>query len=145
MQIATIGFTQTTAEHFFARLLAARVERLVDIRLHNTSQLAGFARGADLAYFLRTIGGISYEHDLRLAPTEEMLATYRRDKRHWAEFETGFSALMAARDIPAALDPDPYRRQKTALLCSEATPAHCHRRVLAELLARAWGATIEHL
>ena len=144
MEIATIGFTQSSAEHFFDRLARARVRRLLDIRLNNTSQLAGFAKGADLAYFLQALGGVSYEHDLRLAPTRAMLDGYRKARGGWAAYERGFLDLMRERGMPDALDRAPFT-DKTALLCSEATPERCHRRLVAELLAEQWSVTVEHL
>jgi hypothetical protein len=119
------------------------VERVLDIRLHNTSQLGGFAKGGDLAYFASSILGASYEHDVRLAPTEDLLAEYRATK-DWEAYERAFLELMTDRDVPACVSPLAYKR-KTALLCSEAGPERCHRRLVAEILARAWGATVEHL
>ena len=89
--LATIGFTQTTAEHFFERLLKAGVKKVIDVRLHNTSQLAGFAKAEDLAYFLRKIGEIEYEHLPILAPTDEILKAYRKGKMGWTEYERSFS------------------------------------------------------
>ena len=144
MEIATIGFTQSSAERFFERLIAARVERLVDIRLHNVSQLAGFAKAGDLTYLLDRLGGISYEHDTRLAPSQDLLDLVRKRRGAWEEYERGFLALMAERDVPATLDRAAFDR-KTVLLCSEPTAARCHRRLVAELLAAHWGATVEHL
>lgn len=118
--------------------------RLLDIRLHNASQLAGFAKAADLPYFLDVIGGIGYAHDPRLAPTEEMLAGYRKAKGAWADYERQFVALMQERGVPDILDRHSFD-QKTVLLCSEPGPQRCHRRLVAELLAREWGAEVEHL
>jgi uncharacterized protein (DUF488 family) len=142
MVIATIGFTKSTAERFFERLRAAGIERLVDVRLHNTSQLAGFARAGDLAYFLRTICNIAYAHDLRLAPSPELFDGYKKRGGSWESYEQAFLRLMQERDIPAILDREAFAR-KTVLLCSETEP--CHRRLVAELLAERWGARIEHL
>jgi uncharacterized protein (DUF488 family) len=144
VEIATIGFTQSTAEHFFERLKAAMVERLVDIRLNNVSQLAGFAKSADLQYFLRVVCNAGYEHDLRLAPAQELLDGYRTKRVSWDEYELRFLALMRERGVPDVIDRAPYER-KTALLCSEATPERCHRRLVAGLLAERWGARVEHL
>src|SRR3712207_5434148 len=93
--VATIGFTQTSAENFFERLLGAGVRRVVDVRLHNTSQLAGFAKAEDLAYFLRRIGGIGYEHQPLLAPTDEMLKAYRKEKGAWSVYQDRFMGLLA--------------------------------------------------
>ena len=143
MEIATIGFTRTSAQHFFERLTAARVQRVVDVRLHNESQLAGFAKQEDLAYFLETICGITYDHDIRLAPTEELLQDYRRDK-DWGRYADTFMGLMRRRSVAEVLDRDLFTR-KTALLCSEAAAEQCHRRLVAEMLSQAWGASVEHL
>jgi uncharacterized protein (DUF488 family) len=145
VQIATIGFTKSSAEHFFERLKSAHIEWLVDIRLRNTSQLAGFARGPDLAYLLGAVAGITYEHDLRLAPTDAILDGSRQHGQTWAQYEAAFLALMLERSIPGVLDRAQYEARKTVLLCSEPTPAQCHRRLVAELLAEAWSAEIEHL
>ncbi len=145
MEIATIGFTQSTAEHFFERLRAAGVRRVLDVRIHNTSQLAGFAKAGDLAYFARVIAGASYEHDTRLAPTAEMVSTYRAGRQPWEWFEAQFGDLMKARDIPTILDRRPFEERKTVLVCSEPGPERCHRRLVAELLQEAWEAEVEHL
>jgi uncharacterized protein (DUF488 family) len=144
VEIATIGFTQSSAEHFFGRLKAAGVRRVLDVRLHNASQLAGFTKGLDLAYFLREICRARYEHDLRLAPTDELLSAYRKHDLDWHAYERAFGALMQQRDIPGLLERAEFET-KTALLCSEAGPERCHRRLLAELLSDAWGAEIQHL
>jgi uncharacterized protein (DUF488 family) len=144
VEIATIGFTQSSAERFFERLRAARIRRLVDIRLNNVSQLAGFAKSADLAYFLRQICDASYEHDTRLAPTSELLDRYRAKEITWDEYEPLFLELLEERQVPASIDRAAFDA-KTALLCSEATPEKCHRRLVAELMSREWGAKIEHL
>jgi uncharacterized protein (DUF488 family) len=144
MEIATIGFTQSSAESFFGRLRQARVRRVLDIRLHNASQLSGFAKAGDLRYFLKAIEGIAYAHDVRLAPTEALLESYRKRQVTWDQYVPAFLELMRQRNIPEALDPASFG-EKTALLCSEATAARCHRRLVAELLADRWGAGVEHL
>jgi hypothetical protein len=114
------------------------------VRLNNVSQLAGFAKSGDLAYLLDKICGASYEHDTRLAPTAELLGGYRAKETTWEEYEPAFMELMEERGVPDVIDRAPYEA-KTALLCSEASPEQCHRRLVAELMARAWGARIEHL
>src|SRR5271167_3199110 len=96
-KVSTIGFTKTTAEGFFERLLKAGVKKVVDVRLHNTSQLAGFAKADDLAWFLRRLGNIDYAHEPLLAPTETMLKAYRKDKGDWEDYARQFRALMAER------------------------------------------------
>lgn len=137
MEIYTIGFTQSTAEHFFTRLVGARVERLLDVRLNNTSQLAGFAKASDLPYLARELVGASYEHEPLLAPTAEMLNTFKKRKGEWSVYETAFLALMDERRIAEVLSPASFE-QRTALLCSEAGPEFCHRRLVVEYLAEHW-------
>ena len=145
MEIATIGFTQSSAERFFERLKHAGVRRVLDVRLHNVSQLAGFAKGNDLAYFADVICGASYFYDLRLAPTDELLSAYRKEGRPWSWYEDGFLQLMKSRGIPGNLDRRSFDEHKTALVCSEATAAKCHRRLVAEILEQSWSARVEHL
>jgi uncharacterized protein (DUF488 family) len=137
MEIFTIGFTQTTAEHFFTRLTDARVERLLDVRLNNTSQLAGFAKANDLPYFTRELVGASYEHEPLLAPSAEMLDAFKKQKGDWQIYEATFLALMEERRIAEVLSPASFQR-RTALLCSEAGPEQCHRRLVVEYLAERW-------
>ena len=138
--VATIGFTQTTAEGFFERLLSSGVKKVIDVRLHNTSQLAGFAKADDLAFFLKRIGGIAYAHQPLLAPTDAMLKAYRNDKGDWGAYETRFLALMAERQIERKLKPSTL--DGACLLCSEATAHHCHRRLVCEYLNEKWGGAL---
>ena len=137
MEIYTIGFTQTTAEHFFKRLADAKVERLLDVRLNNSSQLAGFAKAKDLPYFLRELVGATYEHEPLLAPTQELLDAYKKRKGEWSSYAVDFLALMSTRRVHEVLSRDEFER-RTALLCSEATAEHCHRRLVCEFLAERW-------
>ena len=119
-------------------LRAAGVERLLDVRLNNSSQLAGFAKARDLPFFLRELVGARYEHDSRLAPTQALLEEYKKRKGDWATYERSFMALMAQRQVEHALAPAEFA-SSTALLCSEATAEHCHRRLVCEYLANHWG------
>lgn len=137
MEIYTIGFTKTTAERFFNRLTDARVERLLDVRLNNSSQLAGFAKSQDLPYFLRELVGVSYEHQPLLAPTQALLDAYKKKKGSWSDYEAAFLGLMAHRHIERVLELSDFERP-TALLCSEATAEHCHRRLICDYLASHW-------
>lgn len=137
MEIYSIGFTQTTAEHFFGRLKRAGVKRLLDVRLNNSSQLAGFAKAQDLPYFLGELAAAEYEHAPVLAPTQDLLDGYRKEKKGWAWYEDAFLDLMATRRIEKKLDRAAFE-QPTALLCSEATAEKCHRRLVCEYLARHW-------
>jgi len=145
MEIYSIGFTQKSASQFFGALKAHGIERLLDVRLNNTSQLAAFAKQADLAYFLREICAAAYEHEPLLAPTQEMLDAYKKHKGGWEAYEDAFLALMRARNIESALDKGSFAR-KTVLLCSEPTAEHCHRRLVLEYLQKHWeGVEIHHL
>lgn len=137
MEIYTIGFTQTTAEHFFTRLADAGIKRLLDVRLNNTSQLAGFAKAQDLPYFLRELVGARYEHEPRLAPTKQLLDAFKKQRGDWPSYERGFLGLMEQRRIDELLSLADFE-QPTALLCSEATAEHCHRRLVCEYLAARW-------
>jgi uncharacterized protein (DUF488 family) len=145
MEIYSIGFTQKSAGQFFGTLKAHGIERLLDVRLNNTSQLAAFAKQADLAYFLREICGASYEHEPLLAPTQDILDAYRKEKSGWDIYETAFLALLRSRKVESAISKESFAR-KTVLLCSEPTAEHCHRRLVLEYLQQHWdGVTIRHL
>jgi len=144
VRLLTIGFTKKTAREFFTRLREAQVRRVVDIRLNNASQLAGFTKKDDLAFFLQEIGGIDYVHRPDLAPTGEILAGYKKKAIGWPEYEMRFNALLAERHIETLVSPQ--EMDLACLLCSEPTPAKCHRRLVAEYLRRAWpNLTVTHL
>ncbi|WP_339948832.1 DUF488 domain-containing protein [uncultured Albimonas sp.] len=144
-QVATIGFTKSTAQHFFERLKKAGIKTLIDVRLNNTSQLSGFAKAADLSYFLKEIGEIGYVHKPILAPTDDILKAFKRDKGDWRVYERKFIALMESRGIETKFQPDML--DGACLLCSEATPHHCHRRLVVEYLNQKWGNSllVKHL
>lgn len=137
MKLYTIGFTKTTAESFFTRLAKAGVKKVTDVRLNNTSQLAGFAKKDDLAYFLRTICGIQYEHRPELAPTQDVLDEYTKHGGHWARYEERFLQLMAQRKTEETIVRSAVNQ--ACLLCSEGTPTFCHRRLVAEYWKEKWG------
>ncbi|HEX6799698.1 MAG TPA: DUF488 domain-containing protein [Ktedonobacterales bacterium] len=138
MEIYTAGFTHTSAERFFERLRDASIRRLIDVRLNNVSQLAGFSKRDDLAYFLRVICGADYLHEPLLAPTQELLDGYKKHKGDWEDYERRFLALMDERRIAERLDRTLFD-VPAVLLCSEATAEHCHRRLVAEYLRDHWG------
>lgn len=144
MKVFTIGFTKKTARRFFELLRTSGAKRVVDVRLNNVSQLAGFAKKDDLAYFLKEIGGMEYVHLPALAPTQEMLDEYRKQGADWKAYETRFLELMKQRRIEETIP-----REVVAdgcLLCSEDKPHHCHRRLVAEYLKQHWGdVDIAHL
>ncbi|MGH3088339.1 MAG: DUF488 family protein [Rubrobacteraceae bacterium] len=133
----TIGFTRKTAEEFFGTLKKSGIRRLLDVRLNNTSQLAGFAKRADLPFFLGELCGAEYLHEPMLAPTPEMLSHYRKGG-DWPEYEESFLALMRERRIEETLNRNLFDTP-TILLCSEATPERCHRRLVLEYLNAVWG------
>jgi uncharacterized protein (DUF488 family) len=137
MTIYTIGFTKTSAEWFFSRLQGAAVNRVIDVRLNNVSQLAGFAKKDDLRYFLRVICGIDYEHRVELAPTPELLNAYKKARGSWSTYEAGFLELMSRRQVEKAITPEGL--DGACLLCSEPGPDRCHRRLVAEYLQTKWG------
>ena len=144
LRMFTIGFTHKSAAEFFETLRKAGVKRVVDIRLNNTSQLAGFAKKDDLAYFLRGLAGIDYLHLPELAPSEELLDAFKKQKGPWDAFERGFLALLKSRKVEAKLARETFA--DACLLCSEPTPDHCHRRLVAEHLASRWNSVeIVHL
>jgi len=137
MKIFTIGFTKKSAERFFNLLRGAGVKRVIDTRLNRKSQLAGFAKEADLPFLLREICHAEYEQAPLTAPTEDMLKAYKVNKMDWAEYERRFNDLIATRHIEEQLRRD--RFDGACLLCSEDKPHHCHRRLVAEYLRNKWG------
>ncbi len=144
MRILTIGFTKKSAEKFFESLKKVKAKRIVDVRLHNVSQLAGFAKKKDLEYFLENLCHMDYVHLPNLAPTKEMLDDYKKKGGSWEDYERRFMRLMENRRIEERLEPDML--EDACLLCSEDKPHHCHRRLVAEYLNERWGnVEIEHL
>jgi uncharacterized protein (DUF488 family) len=145
MKLYTIGFTKKSAERFFALLGENGIERLVDIRLHPGGQLAGFTKQSDFPYFLAHLADCEYHHFPTLTPSNDVLSEYRKD-HNWSRYVTGFEALMDERKIPNSLDRQFFTEKACCLLCSEATPEQCHRRLVAERLTRAWpGTEIVHI
>lgn len=145
MEVYSIGFTKKTAEQFFEILKKENIRRLLDVRLNNVSQLAGFAKRDDLRYFLREICNAEYLHEPLLAPTQEMLDGYKKKKGSWAEYEQKFTSLMEERKVEEKLEPSMFST-RTVLLCSEPSPQHCHRRLVLEYLFKKWGnISIHHL
>lgn len=144
MKIFTIGFTKKSAREFFDKLRRPGLKRLVDVRLNNVSQLAGFSKKDDLDFFCDAIVAIPYMHVPELAPTQEMLNEYKKKKGDWSEYESRFLALMSERRVEDKLDRDVI--DGSCLLCSEPTPEQCHRRLAAEYLSGKWGnIEIEHI
>ena len=130
----TIGFTQKNAEEFFSTLKAAQVKTLIDIRLNNNSQLAGFTKKDDLRYFLKEICNISYKHILECAPTEDILDGYKKKNISWEQYETKYNELIEKRGVADRISPSDLHM--ACLLCSEPKADKCHRRLLAEYFKR---------
>jgi uncharacterized protein (DUF488 family) len=144
MVVCTIGFAKKNLRQFIGKLQTAGVNKVIDIRLHNTSQLAGYAKKDDLEYILGLVG-IAYEHHPELAPTEEILDGYKGKKISWTEYEKQFGKLLISRD---PLKNSSFRKEPgpICLLCAEDKPAQCHRRLVAEYFADGLqGMEIRHL
>ena len=145
MTVYTIGFTQKTAEQFFELIRSRGIQLLIDIRLNNSSQLAGFSKGNDLKYFLSAICACDYAYMAEFAPTKELMEGYKDKKISWKEYEEGYSSLIKSRGCLDELLELCKRHKNICLLCSEAAAANCHRRVLADMLASKSKVTVEHL
>jgi uncharacterized protein (DUF488 family) len=144
MKIFTIGFTKKTVKTFFDNILNAKVERLIDVRLNNVSQLAGFTKREDLRYFIEKICNIPYTHLPELAPTQSMLDDYKKHKGSWEAYEQRFLGLMRERRIETKIPRSLL--DGSCLLCSEEKLHHCHRRLVVEYLQQQWGdIEIEHI
>lgn len=144
MNVYTIGFTKKPARSFFELIRSSGVRRVVDVRLNNASQLAGFAKRDDLEYFLRSICDVGYVHVPDLAPTKEMLDEYKKGGGSWAAYEQQFLDLMRQRRVEETTPRELI--EGGCLLCSEHEPRHCHRRLVVDYLERHWGPLdVEHL
>ena len=138
MEIYTIGFAKKSAEEFFGTLKRANIKRVIDVRLNNTSQLAGFTKRDDLRFFLKVLCNAEYIHEPLLAPSTDILNSYKKKRINWAEYEQRFLDLMAERKIEEKIDQNLFNGG-TVLLCSENKADHCHRRLILEYLRNKWG------
>lgn len=141
MIIYTIGFTKTSAEDFFCRLKSAKVSSVVDVRLKSDSQLAGFAKRKDLQFFVKSLLGSSYRQELSLAPTKDMLDSYKKGGMSWSDYEAAYLNLIDDRKVAQRIRPESL--DGSCLLCSEDLPHQCHRRLAAEYLASHWNVPVE--
>lgn len=137
MILYTIGFTKKSAEAFFELLKAYQIELLIDVRLNNRSQLAGFTKGADIQYFLRELCNAQYLHCEEYAPTKALLSSYHAGKTSWAEYETEFDHILESRGDYKTFPQKYSEFSRICLLCSEPTPEQCHRRLVAEKIKQA--------
>lgn len=134
MTVYTIGFTQKSAKTFFELLKENQIELLIDVRLNNKSQLAGFSKGTDLDYLLKEICNCQYVHCIEYAPTKEILDDYKKKKISWEQYVERFIPLMEKRNVPQTFIKRFAGYERVCLLCSEPTPEQCHRRLLAEMI-----------
>jgi uncharacterized protein (DUF488 family) len=137
VKLFTVGFTKKTARRFFELLCSSKARRIVDVRLNNVSQLAGFAKKEDLAFFAKAICGMDYVHLPVLAPTQDLLDEYKKRGGDWQSYEREFLDLMRQRRIEDHVAQDTIA--DACLLCSEDKADHCHRRLVAEYLRERWG------
>ena len=144
MKLYTIGFTKKNAEQFFSLLEKAQITTLLDIRLNNVSQLAGYTKRDDLCFFLKKILNVKYIHSIKLAPTKQILDDFKSNKISWEKYEIEYYKLLEERNIkslfPTIVD---FNKDTICFLCSEEKPTHCHRRLLAEYLKRNLSQNIE--
>lgn len=138
MEVYTTGFTKKSASEFFGELRSAGIKCLLDVRLNNSSQLAGFTKRNDLPYFLQELCGAEYRHEPLLAPTRDILDAYKKSGGSWEEYERSFLELMRQRRIEENLETNLFEGP-TVLLCSEATAERCHRRLVLDYLDSKWG------
>lgn len=132
MLLTTIGFSKKSLRTFASALQQHKVERLIDTRLQNTSQLAGFAKKDDLEYILELLD-IDYIHELSLAPTEDLMKAVKSKEISWSEFEKTFVNLLQERKIEKKMD-EWLGGGVPCFLCSEEKPHHCHRKLVVEYL-----------
>ncbi|PCJ64470.1 MAG: hypothetical protein COA73_03835 [Candidatus Hydrogenedentota bacterium] len=145
IKIFTIGFTKKSAEKFFGLLKESGAKRIIDIRLNNVSQLAGFAKRDDLKYFAKELCDMDYVHIPELAPSEDILKEYKKGKGSWSDFESQFLNLMKERQVETTISEEIL--DHGCLLCSENEPDNCHRKLVADYFQQKWGReiSISHL
>lgn len=136
MEIFTMGFTQKSAEQFFGLINKYDIELLIDVRLNNQSQLAGFTKGRDLEFFLKNLCNCKYEHGIVFAPTKEILNSYKKQYISWEDYVLQYNALIEKRGVENIFKTKYVEYNRVLLLCSEPKPENCHRRLLAERLKK---------
>jgi uncharacterized protein (DUF488 family) len=141
IKLYTIGFTKKNAKQFFGLIQHSGVKKVLDTRLNNVSQLAGFTKRDDLAFFLEKVAGIRYDHALNLAPTDEILKGYKKGEISWDSYAKAYNELISKRHVEDSFSPETL--DGACLLCSEANPHHCHRRLAAEFFQNHLGTGVE--
>lgn len=145
MEVFTMGFTKKDAKCFFNLIRENKIELLIDIRLNNSSQLAGFTKGNDLEFFLKELCDCAYSHEEFYAPTKDILRDYQKKVISWDEYVEKFSDLLLKREIEQSFSNKYIAYSRVLLLCSEPTPEKCHRRLVAEYLSEKLGVAIHHI
>lgn len=145
MQILTMGFTKKSAEDFFNLVREHHIQMLIDVRLNNQSQLAGFTKGRDLVFFLKEICNCEYSHEIQFAPTKDILDRYKKGQINWENYENQYIELISKRNVVDIFKTKYLKYDKVLLLCSEPTPECCHRRLLAEFLSKELENKIVHI
>lgn len=146
MVLYTIGFTQKSAQQFFELIKSNNIDMLVDIRLNNKSQLAGFTKGDDLRYFLEEICNCKYQHCVEYAPTKDILDSYKKKAISWDEYVRQYIPLMQKRNAVQKFSERFAMYRAVCLLCSESTSEYCHRRLLAEMIVADYPEiTVKHI
>ncbi len=143
--IYTMGFTQKNAETFFEKIKKADIDILVDVRLNNKSQLAGFTKGQDLVYLLKEICDCKYSHEVSFAPTKEILDGYKKGSMSWEKYEIEYTSLLKRRKVEETFSKKFMGVENVLFLCSEPTPEQCHRRLLAEYIGNELNIEIKHI
>ena len=145
MNIYTMGFTKKSAKDYFSLIRKNDVEMLIDVRLNNQSQLAGFTKGKDLSFFLKVLCNCLYCHEIQFAPTKIILDNYKKQLISWSEYELEFQKLIIRREVSEIFKKKYGNYKNVLFLCSEPTPDYCHRRLLAEYFEKEVSCVIKHL
>lgn len=145
MILYTMGFTQKSAEDFFKKIRNHQIDIVVDVRLNNRSQLAGFSKGRDLAFFLKELADCNYDHNDFFAPTKVLLQDYKKGIKSWDDYVEIYKELILRRNMTSYFMRCYNEYISPLLLCSEATPEQCHRRLLAEAISSDYSIEIIHL
>ena len=144
MELFTIGYTKKSAEKFFGIITDNKIEIVADVRLYNSTQLAGFSKSVDLQYFLKKICSCNYIALKQLAPNPSLFENYKNGKTTWNEYEKIYNKFL---DTQANLDFFyAFKNKRICILCAESTPEHCHRRLIAEKISKTYdNVKITHL
>lgn len=133
--VYTIGFQKKSLEEFIRLLREHKCDAVIDVRLRNTSQLAGYSKRDDLAFLLEQGFGIAYEHHPDLAPTDEVLDRYR-SSHDFTGYEAALTPLLVERHAERVGQEVLAKYKAPCLLCAEPKADTCHRRLVAEYWAK---------